>query len=259
MSDETRHKISEGRKRTILKQGELQNLKHRSYHYNDMLFNSSYELRYALYCEEHNINYVLHPKPIPYIFNGEQHLYFPDFYIPSEDKYVDPKNSYLINYPQKHLGISDTEKISIVSQQNNVNIEIIDGKHIACDMLKLDKIIQENDKSFKCRSSCKNKQPSKHCDSHKNKRSAIQESKDTNSLFKLRKRFIKLLNFRISSMLKESLGFTKEVRRIMSMKASGCRNSMFGKHWYTNGVVSIASTDCPEGFWPGRVVNKTNN
>lgn len=27
---------------------------------------------------------------------------------------------------------------------------------------------------------------------------------------------------------------------------------MFGKHWYTNGIDNIVSTDCPEGYYLGR-------
>lgn len=142
-SESTRKIISECRKRTILKHGCEQNLKHRSYIYNGKIFSSSYELKYALYCEEHDIEYILHPAPIKYRFNNEEHLYFPDFYIPSENKYVDPKNSYLINKPQKHLGISDTEKIKLVSEQNGIKIEIIDGKDIVCNSSKLKEIIKQ--------------------------------------------------------------------------------------------------------------------
>lgn len=145
-SESSRKLISECRKQTMLKQGCEQNLKHRSYLYNGKLFSSSYEIKYALYCEEHNIEYILHPDPIRYMFNNEYHLYFPDFYIPSENKYVDPKNSYLINHPQKHLGISDSEKIKLVSEQNSIIIEIIDGKDIVCNMGKLNEILKQNNK-----------------------------------------------------------------------------------------------------------------
>ena len=142
-SESTRKLLSECRKQTILKQGCEQNLKHKSYFYDGKIFSSSYEVKYALYCEEHNINYILHPEPIKYSYNNKEHLYFPDFYIPSEHKYVDPKNSYLINYPQKHLGISDTEKIKLVSEQNGVVIEIIDGRDIICDNSKLQEILNQ--------------------------------------------------------------------------------------------------------------------
>ena len=143
-SEDTRKIISESRKQTIIKQGCEQNLKHRSYIYNGNVFSSSYEVKYALYCEEHNIKYIVHPSTLKYIFNQEEHLYFPDFYLPLENKYVDPKNTYLIKHPQKHLGISDSEKIKIVSEQNEVIIEIIDGKDIICDNNKLQEILACN-------------------------------------------------------------------------------------------------------------------
>ena len=30
-------------------------------------------------------------------------------------------------------------------------------------------------------------------------------------------------------------------------------NKAMNKHWYTNGIVQVQKTECPEGFWPGRL------
>ena len=62
--------------------------------------------------------------------NGESHLYFPDFYLPEYNVYLDPKNDYLIKTGQARLGISDKDKIELVSKQNSVNIIILDKNHL---------------------------------------------------------------------------------------------------------------------------------
>ena len=39
--------------------------------------------------------------------------------------YLDPKNDYLINNANKRIGLTDTEKIHKVSEQNNIKIFIL--------------------------------------------------------------------------------------------------------------------------------------
>ncbi len=34
-----------------------------------------------------------------------------------------------------------------------------------------------------------------------------------------------------------------------------CRQNMLGKKWWTNGIDSVQSHECPEGYWRGRTVN----
>lgn len=55
---------------------------------------SSYERRVAKFLDEHDIEWS-RPQPLIWIdHQGTQHHYFPDFYIPSKDLYLDPKNPY---------------------------------------------------------------------------------------------------------------------------------------------------------------------
>ena len=57
---------------------------------------------------------------------------------------------------------------------------------------------------------------------------------------------------------------SKEARHAQSQKLKSTftqhrrdviRNSKLGKHFYTNGKVCVLRSECPPGFWEGRIVN----
>lgn len=50
--------------------------------------------------------------------------------------------------------------------------------------------------------------------------------------------------------------FSIEQRQKMSESHKGEKNSSFGKHWFTNGIINIKCEICPEGFRPGRILVK---
>lgn len=60
-------------------------------YYKDYWCDSSWELAYVIYCEDHNIEVVRNTKYFPYIFNGKERSYFPDFWLPQFDTYVEVK------------------------------------------------------------------------------------------------------------------------------------------------------------------------
>jgi hypothetical protein len=74
---------------------------------------SSYEYKVAKSLDDNNINWI---RP-PYISYNETKKYFPDFYLPDYDVYLDPKNDYLIEM--------DRDKIQSVMEQNSVIVIII--------------------------------------------------------------------------------------------------------------------------------------
>ena len=55
---------------------------------------SSWELAYVIYNIEHNINIKANTKGFKYIWKDEEHTYFPDFYLPDEDTYIEIKGYY---------------------------------------------------------------------------------------------------------------------------------------------------------------------
>lgn len=89
---------------------------------------SSYELRVA---QDLDANYISWKRPEYLIWfdqRGQERKYFPDFYLPEYDVYLDPKNSYLIE--------QDEYKIESVRKTHNVNILVLDSNHLSWDKIK---------------------------------------------------------------------------------------------------------------------------
>jgi len=85
--------------------------------YNNEHYDSKWEADLALWLDEQNIKFNRPIIHIPWIdLNGKCRKYFPDFYIPELDLYVDPKNKFCI--------IDQKEKLDHVSK----NIDLIYGE-----------------------------------------------------------------------------------------------------------------------------------
>lgn len=81
--------------------------------YNGIILDSSWELELAKRLDYLNIKWI-RPKPIPWKdLNGVNHNYFPDFYLPLFDLFLDPKNLYVFKLQQEKLKI-------LLSQYNNI-------------------------------------------------------------------------------------------------------------------------------------------
>lgn len=68
-------------------------LRKNSINYNGILLDSTWELELAKRLDDISIKWE-RPEPLPYIKEGQTHNYFPDFYLPDYDLYVDPKNPH---------------------------------------------------------------------------------------------------------------------------------------------------------------------
>lgn len=62
--------------------------------YKGIYCQSSWELAYVLFCFDNKINFVRNNKHFEYIFDGKTHNYFPDFYLPDTDTYIEIKGYY---------------------------------------------------------------------------------------------------------------------------------------------------------------------
>ena len=83
---------------------------------------SSYEVKTSEILNQLDIVWI-RPSFFWYVdSSGHRRRYYPDFYLPDYDIYLDPKNEYLIN--------TDIEKIYRASEQNEIFVAIIGKNHI---------------------------------------------------------------------------------------------------------------------------------
>lgn len=54
----------------------------------------TWERAYIQHLDENDVKFKCHRGRIPYVIDGEEHSYYPDFYLIDEDTYVDVKNAY---------------------------------------------------------------------------------------------------------------------------------------------------------------------
>lgn len=94
----TKRKYRNGSRKTIL--------------YKDVVLESSWELEIAQLLDKKNIKWI-RPKYIKWNNKqGKDKLYYPDFYLPDHDMYLDPKNPYCMEL--------DKEKMEIISTMINI-------------------------------------------------------------------------------------------------------------------------------------------
>lgn len=105
--------------------------------YNGISLGSTYELKLAKSLDEFEILWIK-PKKIKYIDPfGKSRTYEADFYLPEYNVYLDPKNDFLINNINPRLGFKDTEKIRLVSEQNNVRIIILNKTQLNWESVQI--------------------------------------------------------------------------------------------------------------------------
>lgn len=104
--------------------------------FNGIKLDSSYEYILAKSLTENNIQWE---RPSYFIWEDDKqvlHRYYPDFYLPEFDVYLDPKNDYLINNVNPRFGITDIEKIEKVELQNNIKIFILNKNELTWEVIK---------------------------------------------------------------------------------------------------------------------------
>ncbi|BES53076.1 hypothetical protein [Aeromonas phage phiWae14] len=79
-------------------------------------FDSSWEDALAIRLDDLDVIWT-RPDPIPYTLDGKNHNYFPDFYLPDYDLYLDPKAPY--------IKVLQKDKLDVISKI--INLIIIDS------------------------------------------------------------------------------------------------------------------------------------
>jgi hypothetical protein len=75
--------------------------------YKNIWLDSNWELKLAKWLDNNNIEWI-RPKCIPYHLDGKNKNYFPDFYLPRYDLYIDPKNPYRMKIDLPKMQIIET-------------------------------------------------------------------------------------------------------------------------------------------------------
>lgn len=107
--------------------------------YADIHCDSTYELAFLVYCLDHNINIERNHKYFVYEFEGKQHRYYPDFYLPDTDSYVEikgyahgPVELKAASVPPNQYIYLDHEKLAPVFEyicKKYPEIEVTTGKN----------------------------------------------------------------------------------------------------------------------------------
>ena len=80
-----------------------------------VMLDSSWEEELAKRLDQLNIEWIRPELPIQYLApDGKLHNYFPDFYLPKYDIFLDPKNSYAIQVQKEKLDIIKTSMNNLI-------------------------------------------------------------------------------------------------------------------------------------------------
>lgn len=97
-SEERRKKHSESMKCAVLKHPESYSTSNRGrvkqIKKHGLTFDGSWEVTFYEWCLKNNISVKDNLKYFPYTYNGKEHLYNPDFYLPDYNIYVEVKGYY---------------------------------------------------------------------------------------------------------------------------------------------------------------------
>lgn len=127
-SEESINKIREFQKMNPLNKGKNSNFYGKQYHGkgnwyfckdgSKVWMRSSWEIKFAKYLDENNIDWLYEPKVFPIFYNDKDGTYKPDFYLIKEDKFIEIKGWW-----------RDDAKIkfdSFVNQYSKIKIELYD-------------------------------------------------------------------------------------------------------------------------------------
>lgn len=123
ISPEGRKKLSETAKKNKL--GGYRPHPNRGQFYNGVWLDSKWELRVAISLDENNVRWERPSEG--FIWNDKGQRYFPDFYLPEFDVYLDPKNSY--------LQVKDKEKIEQVQLRHGIKVLVLGEQQLTWDKI----------------------------------------------------------------------------------------------------------------------------
>jgi hypothetical protein len=130
--EKARQKHSDSMKRAVEKNPESYTSSNRGRTkqiiYNGICFHGSWELKFYQWCENKKIKIVRNNKGFKYIWNGER-TYFPDFYLPEHDTYIEVKgykterdNAKWEQFPNKLITVVKKDIIDIIKNSYELRL-----------------------------------------------------------------------------------------------------------------------------------------
>lgn len=96
------------------------NMKGKKYYHNNIELDSSWEKKIACFLDDRDIKWI-RPKPLGWIDQkGKKRKYFPDFYLPEHNLYLDPKNPLVRKKQQEKVNY-------FLSNYSNIIIDTYDN------------------------------------------------------------------------------------------------------------------------------------
>lgn len=92
--------------------------------YNNIEFDSTWEIAYFIWLKDHNIQFEYQPCSFIYYFNGKPKKYFPDFRLLNENVLVEIKNPYLLNNMKNDINSKEHYKYKCMLEHN---VKIMDN------------------------------------------------------------------------------------------------------------------------------------
>jgi len=97
----------------------------KKYKYNDILFDSSWEIAYYIWLKDNNIEFTFHEnESLEYEFDGKKYHYIPDF--KTKEGYIEIKGNHLLRYMQ----VTNTKEYAKYKCMIDNKVSIISYKEI---------------------------------------------------------------------------------------------------------------------------------
>ncbi|MFW5889493.1 MAG: hypothetical protein ACOCUD_03835 [Bacillota bacterium] len=104
LSSETKKKLSESNRKLKYRRLRRNTINYIKKDGSIVLLDSTWEKIFAEKLDVNNIEWI-RPEPILYSLEDGEHNYFPDFYLPKYDLYIDPKNPHAYNVQIKKIDV----------------------------------------------------------------------------------------------------------------------------------------------------------
>jgi hypothetical protein len=94
-----------------------------------VILESSYEVRVAEILDKLNVEWERVRQGYVWDDNGKKRRYIPDFYLPKQNIFLDPKNDFLIK--------KDKQKIDSAMKLNNIKVVVLSNDLINLEFIEL--------------------------------------------------------------------------------------------------------------------------